>query len=38
MLVEYLELRRDQICQESFLDFLKDKLEIEGYWNKVGLV
>ena len=22
----------------NFLDFLRDKLEIEGYWEKIGLV
>jgi hypothetical protein len=24
-------------CQESWLDYLEVKLEIEGYWKKVGL-
>ncbi len=37
MINEYLELQRERSCEESFLDFLKGKLEIEGYWKKVGL-
>ncbi len=37
MINEYLELRKGRSCEESFLDFLKGKLEIEGYWKKVGL-
>ena len=37
MVNEYEELRKLQNCDDSFLDFLKDKLEIEGYWKKVGL-
>ncbi len=34
---EYLQLRMVQKYEDSFLDFLKDKLEIEGYWKKIGL-
>ncbi len=37
MLDEYQGLRRGRNCGGSFLDFLKVKLEIEGYWEKVGL-
>jgi hypothetical protein len=37
MITEYQEIRKRLHCEESFLDFLKDKLEIEGYWKKVGL-
>ncbi len=37
MVNEYQELRREQNFDDSFLDFLKEKLEIEGYWKKVGL-
>lgn len=37
MVNEYQKLRRGRSCEKSFLDFLKDKLEIEGYWKKVGL-
>jgi hypothetical protein len=38
MVNEYQQLRREQNCDDSFLDFLKEKLEIQGYWKKVGLV
>ena len=37
MLDEYQDLRRGRSRGGSFLDFLKVKLEIEGYWKKVGL-
>jgi hypothetical protein len=37
MLHEYQDHRRGRSCVGSFLDFLKVKLEIEGYWKKVGL-
>jgi len=38
MVNEYQKLRKSRNFDCSFLDFLKDKLEIEGYWKKVGLV
>ncbi len=37
MVKEYKKLRRSGICEDSFFDYLKRKLEIEGYWKKVGL-
>ena len=37
MIREYQQLRKSQNYAESFLDFLKKKLEIEGYWKMVGL-
>ncbi len=37
MINEYQQLRKLPNGEDSFLDFLKDKLEIEGYWKKVGL-
>ncbi|TKB23113.1 hypothetical protein FCL47_23875 [Desulfopila sp. IMCC35006] len=37
MVKEYQQLRKSGNLDESFLDFLKQKLEIEGYWKKVGL-
>ena len=37
MVDEYLELRKLRNREDSFLDFLKEKLEIEGYWEMVGL-
>ena len=38
MINEYQELRKSLNCEDSFLDFLKEKLEIEGHWKKIGLV
>ena len=37
MVNEYQQLRKSKSFEDSFLDFLKEKLEIEGYWKKVGL-
>ncbi len=37
MVNEYQQLRKSQNCKDSFLDFLKEKLEIEGYFEMVGL-
>jgi hypothetical protein len=37
MVNEYQQLRKSQTCKDSFLDFLKEKLEIQGYWKMVGL-
>ncbi len=34
---EYRSLNNGDYCKASFLDFLRDKIEIEGYWVKVGL-
>jgi hypothetical protein len=33
---EYQKLRKNGGYDNLFLDFLKEKLEIEGYWKKVG--
>ncbi len=38
MVNEYKQLRRAKNCEDTFSDFLKRKLEIEGYWKKVGLL
>lgn len=39
MIDEYIFLTGEGDCSKSrFLDFLKDKLGIEGYWEKIGLV
>ena len=38
MVDEYQQLRKAREHEDSFLDFLKEKLEIEGYWKQVGLV
>ena len=37
MINEYQQLQKSKSFEGSFLDFLKQKLEIEGYWKKVGL-
>jgi len=38
MIREYCyEVSEEECCREMFLQFLKDKLEIEGYWKKCGL-
>jgi hypothetical protein len=37
MIDEYLRLNKFEYNEESFLEFLKEKLEIEGYWEKIGL-
>ena len=38
MVNEYQEFRKIENRDLSFLDFLKEKLEIEGYWKKIGLI
>jgi hypothetical protein len=38
MIEEYLSVCEGNCNKDCFLDFLKDKLEIEGYWKKVGLL
>ena len=38
MVNEYQQLRKAREYEDSFLDFLVEKLEIEGYWKQVGLV
>lgn len=35
---EYHEFRKTENCNVNFLDFHKEKLGIEGYWKKIGLV
>ncbi len=37
ILDEYRRLHSGDYSKRSFLEFLKVKLEIEGYWKKVGL-
>ena len=36
-LTEYQQIPKPQKRSFSFYEFLKEKLEIEGYWKKVGL-
>ena len=36
-LSEYQQIPKRKNCDFSFYEFLKEKLEIEGYWKKVGL-
>ncbi len=37
MIEEYLSISAGNCSRDSFLNFLKEKVEIEGYWRKVGL-
>jgi len=37
MVEEYQQCRRPDDYNFPFYEFLKEKLEIEGYWKKVGL-
>ena len=37
MINEQLCISEGNCNKDRFLDFLKEKLEIEGYWEKVGL-
>jgi hypothetical protein len=38
MIQEYwYKVSEEECCRERFLKFLKDKLQIEGYWKKSGL-
>jgi len=36
-LTEYQQIPKRQNYNFSFYEFLKEKLEIEGYWKKIGL-
>ncbi len=38
IIAEYRKLKNSGYCKGDFFNFLKDKLEIEGYWKKVGLL
>ena len=38
ILSEFREKFPDSSSQAELLEFLKEKLEIEGYWQKIGLV
>jgi len=37
MIEEYIFAGEGKLSREAFLDYLKVKLEIEGYWEMVGL-
>lgn len=37
MIDEYLRISEGHCSKERFLDFLKEKIEIAGYWEKIGL-
>ncbi|MCP4343239.1 MAG: hypothetical protein GY799_31290 [Desulfobulbaceae bacterium] len=37
MIDEYISISAGNCSRDRFLNFLKDKLEIEGYWEKIGL-
>jgi hypothetical protein len=38
MIDEYISITEGNCSRDRFLNFLKDKLQIDGYWKKVGLV
>lgn len=38
MVSEYRLQERGNYSKDSFLSFLQEKLEIEGYWRKIGLL
>lgn len=38
MVDEFIQLQKGNYSKTSFLSFLKEKLEIEGYWKRVGLL
>jgi hypothetical protein len=35
--MEFRKQHKDDYSQEDFLQFLRNKLEIDGYWKKVGI-
>jgi len=37
MIDEFISISAENCSRDRFLNFLKDKLEIEGYWEKIGL-
>ena len=37
IVADYQQRRKTSDCNFPFYEFLKEKLEIEGYWKKVGL-
>ena len=37
MIDEYISISAGACSRERFLNFLKDKLQMEGEWKKVGL-
>ncbi len=37
ILQEFLSLYQESYSQKDFLRFLRDKLQIDGYWKKIGM-
>lgn len=37
ILQEFLNLYDESYSQKDFLMFLRDKLQIDGYWKKIGM-
>ncbi len=35
---EYLELVNGRFSQQQFMSYLREKLEMDGYWKKAGLL
>lgn len=38
MIDEYLSISKGNCSKDRFLNFLKDKMQIEGYWRRTMLV
>lgn len=38
MIDEYITISAEDCSRERFLNFLRAKLQIDGYWKKVGLI
>jgi len=37
IIADYQQRPKPEDCEFPFYEFLKEKLEIDGYWKKVGL-
>lgn len=37
ILQEFLNVYQESYSQKDFLMFLRDKLQIDGYWKKIGI-
>lgn len=38
ILNEFEQTCNDHCSQEDFLNFLRSKLQIDGYWKKIGII
>jgi len=37
ILLEFQKSCKDKCGQDDFLEFLRDKLQMDGYWKKIGI-